>query len=292
MKKRRTMVLFASLLILSACTLPAPGVPSGPTPISIFPTSTTEPQGSVVPSASETPPPSATLPTTPTETLAPTTTGTASPTVTQPPAGTRVDATAAYGAPAWTDPMSADSLDNWSTGGLLPDTDNIRLALADGFLTVTGKNLLFDTWWFTWPEVTDFVLEMTVRVGSCSGLDSYGVIFRGPPRGVTPGHGYIAAFSCDGRYQVRRVDTTNPYTFVDLVGWTQTTAIRAGSNQTNVLGVRADGGTLTIYANGFRLSELTDNRFVEGRYGVFVRSGAEAVFTYSVDQIVHWVLED
>jgi hypothetical protein len=189
--------------------------------------------------------------------------------------------------------MDADSLQNWAgTGGLLPDTENIRLALADGFLTVTGKQLLFDTWWFSWPTVTDFFLEMTVRLGTCSGLDSYGVIFRGPPRGVTPAHGYIAAFSCDGRYQLRRVDTTNPYTFVDLVGWTPNTAIRSGSNQTNVLGVRAVGSTLTIYANGYRLTEITDTRFAEGRYGVFVRSGETAVLTYSVDQIVHWVLGD
>jgi hypothetical protein len=286
------MMLLASFMILTACTLPAPSVPSGPTPISIFPTSTPEFEGTIPPTVTASPPPSATLPAAPTETIPPTTTETLTPTVTQTPSGTRVDPTAIYGLPDWTDPMTADSMDNWSTGGLLPDTDNIRLALADGYLTVTGKKLLFDTWWFTWPEVTDFHLEMTVRVGACSGLDSYGVIFRGPPRGVTPGHGYIAAFSCDGRYQLRRVDTTNPFTFVDLVGWTQSTAIHSGSNQTNVLGVRADGATLTVYANGTRLTEVTDNRFAEGRYGVFVRSGATAVFTYSVDQIVHWVLED
>jgi hypothetical protein len=147
--------------------------------------------------------------------------------------------------------MDADSLENWSSGGLLPDTDNIRLGLSDGFLTVMGKKLEFDTWWFTWPELSDFFLEMTVRVGTCSGLDSYGVIFRGPPRGVTPAHGYIAIFSCDGRFQLRRVDTTNPYTFVDLIGWTPSTAIRSGSNQTNVLGIRAVGSTFTLYANGF-----------------------------------------
>jgi hypothetical protein len=187
--------------------------------------------------------------------------------------------------------MDADSLENWSSGGLLPDTDNIRLGLSDGFLTVMGKKLEFDTWWFTWPELSDFFLEMTVRVGTCSGLDSYGVIFRGPPRGVTPAHGYIAIFSCDGRFQLRRVDTTNPYTFVDLIGWTPSTAIRSGSNQTNVLGIRAVGSTFTLYANGFRLTEVSDTRFAEGRYGVFVRSGETAVFTYSVDQIVHWVLE-
>ena len=294
---RRTTLLLMSMLLLAACTLPAPASPSEPTPISIFPTSTSEAPGPgtpLVPSTfTLTPAPSATVPTTPSATAPPASTETPSPTISATPAGTRVEPTAIYGQPIWTDPMDADSLQNWAgTGGLLPDTENIRLGLADGFLTVTGKKTLFDTWWFTWPQLTDFFLEMTVRVGTCSGLDSYGVIFRGPPRGVTPGHGYIAAFSCDGRYQIRRVDTTNPYTFVDLVGWTQSTAIRSGSNQTNVLGVRAVGSTLTIYANGYRLTEVTDTRFVDGRYGVFVRSGETAVFTYSVDQIVHWILRD
>jgi hypothetical protein len=293
---RRTLLLLSSMMLLAGCTLPAPASPEGPTAVSIFPTPTTEgsaPETPLVPStATLTPPPSATVSVEPTATVAATATETPSPTVTPPPAGTRLEPTAIYGRPTWTDPMDADSLENWSTGGVLPDTENIRLTLTDGFLTVTGKKLEFDTWWFTWPEISNFILEMTVRVGNCSGLDSYGVIFRGPPRGVTPAHGYIAVFSCDGRFQLRRVDTTNPYTFVDLIGWTPNTAIRSGPNQTNVLGIRADGGTLTLYANGFRLGEVTDNRFTQGRYGVFVRSGEDAAFTYSVDQIAHWILED
>ncbi len=302
---RRTLLLLAPMILLAGCTLPAPASPEGPTAVSIFPTPTIEgslPETPLLPStATLTPPPSATVALEPTATPAPdagagalpeAATETPSPTVTVAPAGTQLAATALYGSPTWTDPMDADSLENWSSGGVLPDTENIRLTLTDGFLTVTGKKLEFDTWWFTWPELTDFFLEMTVRVGTCSGLDSYGVIFRGPPRGVTPAHGYIAVFSCDGRFQLRRVDTTNPYTFVDLIGWTPNTAIRSGSNQTNVLGIRADGGTLTLYANGFRLGEVTDNRFTQGRYGVFVRSGENAAFTYSVDQIVHWILGD
>jgi hypothetical protein len=52
------------------------------------------------------------------------------------------------------------------------------------------------------------------------------------------------------------------------------------------------GSTLGIYANGYRLAEVSDTHFTQGRYGVFVRSGETAVFTYSVDQIVHWVLGD
>lgn len=293
---RRMIFLFAAMLVLAACTLPAPASPEGPTPVSIFPTATSEgssPETPLVPpTITLTPPPSATILEEPTGTAPPASTETPSPTASNTPAGSQLAPTALYGRPTWTDPMDADSLENWSSGGLLPDTDNIRLGLSDGFLTVMGKKLEFDTWWFTWPELSDFFLEMTVRVGTCSGLDSYGVIFRGPPRGVTPAHGYIAIFSCDGRFQLRRVDTTNPYTFVDLVGWTQSTAIHSGSNQTNVLGIRAVGSTFTLYANGFRLTEVSDTRFAEGRYGVFVRSGETAVFTYSVDQIVHWILED
>ena len=200
---------------------------------------------------------------------------------------------AALGPPDFRDPMKQFSEINWEgETGTLPDTDNLKLALDGERLEVTGKKLFFDTWWFSWPVLEDFFLEMDVTTGNCSGRDAYGVILRGPLRGTGNTWGYIVSFSCDGSVLVRRVDDADPYTVVDLVPWTANTNIKAGSQKTNTLGVEANGDTLTIYANNFQIATIVDTRYGDGRYGVFVSAAQTASFTYEVDEIRYWDLDN
>jgi hypothetical protein len=182
---------------------------------------------------------------------------------------------------------------NWKgETGDLPDTDNLKLALEDDALEVTGKNLFFDTWWFSWPVLEDFFLEMDVTTGACSGRDAYGVILRGPLRGTGNTWGYIVSFSCDGSVLVRRVDDAFPYTAVDLVPWTSNVNINAGAQKSNTLGIEANGDTLTIYANNLQIAKIVDAKYGEGRYGVFVSPAQTANFTYEVDEIRYWDLDN
>jgi len=238
----------------------------------------------------------------PTDTLAPSPTATFGPSPTPlptatglpsaTPSGPRLDPAATWGAANLTDAL--DSPANWvSPDGLLADTDNIRLTHSGSQLSVTGKNLLFETWWFTWPTLSDFYLEITVQTASCTDSDAYGLIFRGSERGAPTVRGYLAFLTCDGLYRLRRLDAASPtYTATDLIPSTQSTAIHSGPNQTNVLGVQAVGNTLTLYANGYRLAEYTDSTFRSGRFGLLVRSGTDASYTFRVDELRYWDLSD
>ncbi len=207
------------------------------------------------------------------------------PTATLPPFDPRVS----LGEPEFTDPMTDSSFPNWrGESGTLPDTANIRLQIAADKLVVTGKKLQFSTWWFSWPMLDDFFIEMTLETDTCAGRDAYGLILRGPPRGTGSGHGYIVAFSCDGHYLARRVDGTDPYSAVELINWTRNENIKTGSEQTNRIAVRAEGNTFRVFANGFQIAEFNDSLYARGRYGVFVAPGDTQNFTYRVEEIAYW----
>jgi hypothetical protein len=202
-----------------------------------------------------------------------------------------LDPFAAYGNPTVSDPMTKGTVTNWaSPGEPLPNTENIQLYLADDKIYVSGKKLGWATWWFSWPTLDDFYLQMTADSGTCSGKDAYGVIFRGPPHKAGVSYGYVVAFSCDGSYWIYRLDGVDPWRAVDLVTWTQSSSIKAGANQRNVVGVKAAGSKLSFYANGHLLTEVTDTKYTKGRFGVFVRPDVSLGYTYRPVKVEYWDL--
>jgi hypothetical protein len=324
MRNPMLVLIFVVVLLLAACTRPAP--PSTPPPsltpeeaqiqpypveatLTPHPTNTALPTLPVEeateviqPTEAPTDEPSAEAPeatdpaasptattAAPTEIPAATNTPVASPTATLPP----VDPVSAFGPADFTDPMrDFASETNWRDEGFeMPDTDFIQLTIEDDELAVTGKIQYFDTWYFTWPVLDDFYLKMDVSTDTCTGRDAYGLITRGPLRGTGESWGYIVAFSCDGQFLLRRVDSADPYATVDLVPWTSNENIKSGPNQTNILGFEAQGDTLTIYANNFQIAQIEDDKYGQGRYGVFVSGAQTPNFTYQVDELSYWDLQ-
>ncbi len=302
MKNLRALGWLPVLLLIAACERSASTLPtSTPEPSPVIPSVTateelTDPNITLVPpTQSVTPvPPDDGSPTPlatadPSATAQATNTPAASPSATGTPTGPAIDPGELYGDPAFVDNMTNAS--NWrGENNLLPDTENIRLELRGDQLYVTGKKLGFETWWFSWPIITDVYIEMEVRTDSCTGKDAYGLIARGPLRGALSTYGYIVAFSCDGSYTVRRLDSSTPYSATELIPWTQSNAIKAGANQVNIVGLRMDGSTLTILANRFEVNQLTDSSFRSGRYGIYVRPSQTANFTYRISEIRYWEL--
>jgi hypothetical protein len=286
MKRLLNSLLLLSLLT-SACSLPfALAAPTATATEIVLPSDTPTPQDSPTPSATPT---NTAIPSdtpTPSETPLPSDTPTQTPTPTEPP----FDPAASYGTPQIHDTLDNDS--NWTdSSGSLPDSDLIRLALGGGKLHVTGKQAGFDTWWYTAPTPADLFLQMSVETDTCSGKQAYGLIMRGPQT-VTSGsaRGYIYTFSCDGSYRLDRLDSTSPYTMVELIDWTKSDHINGGSDKTNLLGVRIVGDTITLYANGFEVDEIQDGHFSSGRFGLFVNAGPQANFTFNVDEFWFWDL--
>lgn len=208
-----------------------------------------------------------------------------------PVAGT-FDPVATYGNPTFDDPMTGGNINDWTNpvSGLLPNTNYIKIVETDAKFYVTGKLTRFSTWYFTWHELTDFYLQSTFDSGNCSGKDAYGLIVRGPEHLAGVSYGYVVAFSCDGAVWVYRLDGANPYTAEDLVSWTPSNYILAGANKENVMGIKAIGSTLTVYANGHQIAQVTDSKFKFGRYGMFVSPEVTANYTYRVAHMSYWDL--
>ncbi|HIE57549.1 MAG TPA: hypothetical protein EYP88_04885 [Anaerolineales bacterium] len=213
-----------------------------------------------------------------------------SPTVT--PQGAPFDPVLAYGTPDFLDSMNWESHGNWVSGGVLPNTAYLQISLQDDQLYVTGKQPGFSTWFFSWPTLTDFYLQLAVDNGECSGKDEYGLILRGPAHKAGVSYGYIVAFTCDGYYRLTRLDSADPYTAVDLVPLTRSEQINTGVNQRNLIGVRAEGSKLALFANGYFLTEVNDAAYPQGRYGLFVQAVDTYNYTYRPIELAYWELQN
>lgn len=214
------------------------------------------------------------------------------PTANLTPVAGQFDPVATYGQPTFEDNMKGENIDDWvnPSTGLLPDTKYIKIVETNEKFYVTGKELDFNTWYFTWRELTDFYLQSTFNSGTCSDKDAYGLIMRGPAHLAGVSYGYVVAFSCDGSVWVFRLDSASPYSAEELVSWTHSDYIQAGSNQINVMGIRASGDKLTIYANGHQIAQVTDSHYKSGRFGVFTSPDVTANYTYQITQMSYWDL--
>jgi hypothetical protein len=278
MLKRAFLILIVLGLAQAACTLTFFAEPTATATEIVLPTNTAT--MAATDTATVTPTASQTLE--PTETLEPSET----PEDTDEPTVPPFDPASEYGAPSLFDGMDTDK--NWAGTNGLPDDENIRLALGSSSLHVTGKQVDWDTWWFTSTVADDFFLQIKVNSGDCSGKQAYGLIMRGPSSAGIGARGYIYTFSCDGYYRLDRLDTTAPFTKVELIGWTQSDFINDGENENNVMSVRMIGTEITLFANGLKLETIEDGKFATGRFGLFVNAGSPGNYTFDVDELSYW----
>ncbi len=184
------------------------------------------------------------------------------------------------GAATWTDNL--DSANNW----YLLDTANTKFTEGDGKLVMTSINPGGGEEWgiSDKPSIDDYYLQATfITGGSCSGLDRYGLLARAPD----PDKGYVFEFSCDGHYRLYTWDGQNYHAIQE---WHTAAPIKAGPNQTNIMGIWMKGSTLRLYANGYKLSEFTDSTFDNGQFGLVVGSINTNNLTIYVDQVSYWDL--
>ncbi len=142
-----------------------------------------------------------------------------------------------------------------------------------------------DGWRLSWPRIGDVYLEMTAVTGTGSGTDHYGLIFRVPDIDAAD-RGYLFGVTCDGRYSLRAWDGEE---MTSLVRATSHPSIRAGSEQTNRVGVMAQGDRLRLYVNGVLLQEIRDETFTaEGGFGVFIGARTTSGFSIEVTEVAYW----
>lgn len=184
-------------------------------------------------------------------------------------------------------PNYRDTMDNtalWPIG----EDDYTKLSLKDGQMILTGLSSI-SGWRLTFPKLKDFYMEESVKTQTCADADIYGLFLRVPELKLAD-RGYLFGFSCDGKYALQKWDGTegSKGTQTSLIDWKTSTAIKAGSNQVNRLGIMAVGGRLILYANGVLLGEAKDTSFSEGYFGVFIAAKKTQNFTVLVDEISYW----
>ncbi|HEY47737.1 MAG: hypothetical protein AMJ88_05815 [Anaerolineae bacterium SM23_ 63] len=188
----------------------------------------------------------------------------------------------ALGDPTWRDTFASGA--NW----FLVDTEETYFEVKDGNLIMEAIPAgTYDNWGLSIrPAIKDFYLEITARTGAvCSGLDDYGVLIRAPDKE----QGYVYGFSCNGRYRIYKWDGEN---YTGLQAWRASPHILSGPNQTNRLGIWAEGDTFRLYANGKFLAEVSDDEYKEGRFGLFIGSSETAHFKVYVEEVAYWLIGD
>jgi hypothetical protein len=193
-----------------------------------------------------------------------------------------INPTASRGEPDWSDPM--DDGNNWP-GGADRYTD---IYFEDSSMMLVGIDEAIG-WRVAKTEIyNNFYVELVVSSGECAAGDAYGMIFRIPDL-ETPNQGYLFAVNCDGAYSLRRWNgKTDPGFWATLINWKYTDALHDGVNQTNRIGVKAIGRSLSLYINDKWVNNIYDATYGEGYIGVFVNRNKTERFTIIVDELSVW----
>jgi hypothetical protein len=184
-------------------------------------------------------------------------------------------------------PTGVDSMDDsdyWYT----LSTDNTEWEFENGMLQMKAMNIGEPEEWglSNKAAMTDYFLQATFKTGAeCAGLDRYGLLARAPD----PSQGYVYEASCDGRYRLYKWDGE---TYSALQEWKSSSVIKAGSDQTNILGIWMQGKTIRLYLNNILLAEFEDDMFDEGRFGLVIGASKTEGFITYVDEVAYWTLGD
>ena len=202
------------------------------------------------------------------------------PFATQTPTFTPEDPRTILGPPTWIDNFDNDN--NWT----LFDDVCFKSEIEGGQYRMNSKTAPSATCWeVSWPKIQNFYLETTSNTtDACEGTDRYGMIFRAPD----PSQGYPFGLTCDGQYGMARWDPEEKQ-WDYFVDFTSSDRINAGPNQTNRIGVMAEGNRFGLYINGYLVAEVEDNTFPEeGLFGYFIGATVTEGFLVKYDEIAYW----
>ena len=193
-----------------------------------------------------------------------------------------IDPAASLGEPDWSDPM--DDGNNWP-GGADRYTD---IYFTDSTMALVGISEAVG-WRVAKTEIyNNFYAKLVVSSGECAAGDAYGIIFRVPDL-ETPNQGYLFAVNCEGAYSLRRWNGRVGKGFwATLINWKYTDALFDGPNQSNIIGVKVVGRSLTLYINGKYINNIYDATYGDGYIGVFVNRNKTERFTIKVDELSVW----
>ena len=212
---------------------------------------------------------------TPTETATMTLTPTATVTQTQAPS----DPAVLLGAPAWTYEFIGSN-SPWDY-----ESDQAVFETANGSLNISALlSPNWHSWWVSSPKLKDAYVEATIKMGTCSGFDRFGLIIRASSDGE---QFYLMDLTCDGRWGFFRmapdVDFVTIKDYQPLEGWSDAWTVA------HRIGVWMDGATFQLYIDGEQVGMVSDNTLSgEGYTGFMIAFSDTPGFTVHVDQLQYW----
>lgn len=282
---RHAFLLFTTtflLLLLSACNLPKAAAPTPTADIvatQVAVLLTEQPTQTFAPTL---PPQATSVP--PTAALEPTATPENSPTPANTATVSAQDPAAYLGTPA-----GSDTLDSGKSFGLDAtgyDDDYTAIRVENGALVMTSHYATGYRGWRTGgTKLQNAYIEATVQTGECSGSDLYGLIVRSPDFVK----GYWFQVTCEGKWAFGYWDGSQ---YVELkTSANPVSAVNSGSNQTNRLGVMANGDQFTLFINGQQVGDAVDATFKDaGSYGMLISARNTPNFTTYTQEFKYWNL--
>lgn len=176
--------------------------------------------------------------------------------------------------------------DDFSDDGRWPASDDEfqNTAIEDQALVLTLKQPEHFTLAYNNTQLArDFYASVTGQASDCAERDRYGLLFR-----VQDAANYYQfQVDCDGRFRVVAVVDGE---LKSLRDWTASDIVRPGTS-VNLLGVRAQGNTIELFANGQSLLEVSDATFIDGGFGLYAGTGSlTPTFTVVFDDLEVWKL--
>ena len=183
----------------------------------------------------------------------------------------------------WTDEM--DTAEFWPTG----NDDYTSATIENGKLKITALSEINGWRIASTPVLGNAYIEADVKMGTCADTDGFGFIFR-VPENTGYNQGYLFGITCDGRYSIRKWDghTGENGTMVWLQYYKVNEWINKGKDQSNRIGVMALDDRLVMFVNGEKVSEVTDQAYTDGFFGLYINRDKTENLNILVDTVSYW----
>jgi len=216
----------------------------------------------------------------PTQTVA--VTGSATPTASLTATSSPEDPRVLLGPPTFTDTL--DSGKSFGLESQAYDDDYTFIRVENGQLLLTSRYATgFRGWRTGGTKLKDAYIEAKVKVGECSGSDTYGLVFRSPDFIK----GYWFQVTCEGAWELGYYDGSEYSRLANAS--TTNNAFLTGSNQTNRLGVWTEGNLIKLYINGKLVNQSESSALSDaGSFGAVIASANTPNLTIAIDEFTYW----
>ncbi|HSH01097.1 MAG TPA: hypothetical protein VLL52_01175 [Anaerolineae bacterium] len=165
-----------------------------------------------------------------------------------------------------------DTQGSWETGNVLGASSRIN----NGFYEFTVEEPIGIFWATAGTNQGDGIYELEATQVAGPLDNGYGLLFRSS---LDPNNGafYLFKISGDGHAWMGYCSLGCSENETPLVGqgWVETSAIKQGLNETNILRVTAEGSNFVFAVNGIEVGRVSDPTLTKGDIGLLVQTLGE-----------------